>query len=398
MPGFPPLDRIYYNNPSVRVGGWIAFWLELLKSNRLNLVPGKSDISTVHVQHFPLLRDLASSLRQQHHDKCYYRGQTGRYETCYRGSIPKLTEVIRWAQEIEIAFESIIPSLFRPLKTNSSDPPDWDSYTYPSLLNQIAPAIRAIMRSRHEAIRNLLAEFIRQELTLLGFRDLAIRHGWDLRLPPEVYVPMTNVPKRLLQIISLSQHYEYQSVMVDLTGSIDVAVWFASHSWSGQVIDSVSDRMGVIYRFDQRVVNAMLEKELQSQGTAAHAIRRAGLFGLIDISEMKSEFGLRPQRQSGASLLGLENSILFALLDVYEAEGAIDVFTFPLSSVDGTETSLTKADLCPSGDPVLTVFDETGKHLDQPIQDEELITFLKDEAFSQADIEMIQRGRQMRII
>jgi hypothetical protein len=110
MPGFPPLDRIYYDNPSVRVGGWIAFLLELKKSNRLNLVPGKSDISTVRVQHFPSLSDLATSLRQQHHDKCYYRGQTGRYETCYRGSIPKLTEVVRWAQEIEIAFESIIPT------------------------------------------------------------------------------------------------------------------------------------------------------------------------------------------------------------------------------------------------------------------------------------------------
>ena len=399
MPGFPPLDRIYYDNPSVRVGGWIAFLLELKESNRLNLVPGKPDISTVRVQHFASLRDLASALRHQHHDMCYYRGQTGRYETCYRGSMPKLVPATRWAREVEIAFESIMPSLFRSLfKTKSSDPPDWDSYTYPSLLNQIAPAIRAIIRSKHEAIRNLLAEFIRHELKLLALRDLAIQHGWDLRLPPEIYAPMTNVPKRLLQIISLSQHYEYQSVMVDLTSSIDVAVWFASHAWSGQVVDSMSDRTGVIYRFDQRVVNAMLEKELQSQGTAAHAIRKAGLFGLIDISEMESEFGLRPQRQSGASLLGLENSILFALLDVYQADGAIDVFTFPLSSVDGTETSLAKADLCPSGDPVVTVFDETGKHLDQPILDEELIAFLKDEAFSQADIEMIQRGRQMQII
>lgn len=398
MPGFPPLDDVYYNNPSVRVGGWIGFWLSEFKSNRFNLIPGKSRLGSGSVQHFGSLQELSSVLSHQHHDSHYYRGQTGRYETFYRGRIPNLAQVIPWAQEIEIAFESMIPSLFRPLfNANSNSPPDWQSYRYPSLLDQIAPAIRAIIKSRHEAIRNLLAEFIREELRLLALRDLASLRGWNLKLPPEVYASMTNVPKRLLKIISLSQHYEYQSVMVDLTSSVDVAVWFSSHNWSGQLMNS-SDKLGVIYRFDQSIVNAMLEKELQEQGTAAHLVRKAGLFGLIDISAMETDFGLRPQRQAGASLLGLENSITFMLLDAYKAAGAIDVFTFPLRSADGKETKLSKERLCPADDPVLAVFDESGRDLNQPILDEELSGFLEDEAFPRADIDMIRRARKAALI
>ena len=396
MAGYPPIDKLYYENPSLRIGGFIAWVLKKSGSNRLNIVPGKCEFCTITPKHFASLQELAEYLKQNHQDSVYYRGQTRRYETAYQDHINTLAEAFPDLSPLHIIFENMIPILFRPiLKLHY---PDWDSYKYPTKLDQIAPAMRAIFNCNYDPIRNLLEAYFKELIQKPSFltKDLLAKDGFaKVPLPSELIAPMTNISMKLLQLISISQHYEYGSTMVDITSNVDVAVWFASHKWSGDRATGRAKDTGVIYRFNANNINKCLTKELENETPTALAISRSGLLGLTDISNMGNDFGRRPKAQFGGSIFGMENSIVYLLLDVYEA---MEVFTFPLNSILGNEAPINKADLCPSQDSLLDVFNPVYMHSKEPIADGELIKFLKDETFSKDERGIISRARKMHLI
>jgi len=65
-------------------------------------------------------------------------------------------------------------------------------------------------------------------------RALAVRGIASNKTPPHLGAPGTNVLKSVLNLISWAQHYEFGSVMADISASPAVAAWFASHRWSGE--------------------------------------------------------------------------------------------------------------------------------------------------------------------
>jgi len=396
MAGYPPIDKLYYENPSLRIGGFIAWVLKKTGSNRLTIVPGKCEFCTITHKHFDSLQELAEYLKPNHQNSLYYRGQTRRYETTYQGKIDALAQAFPDFTSLEITFESMIPILFRPLLKSAY--PDWDNYKYPRKLDQIAPAMRAIFNCNYDPIRNLLKAYFKELIQEPAFltRDLLAKEGFaKVPLPPELTTPMRNVSMKLLQLVSISQHYEYGSTMVDITSNVDVAIWFASHKWIGDLVSGRADDTGVIYRFNASNINKCLTKELENETPATLAISTSGLLGLANISSLSDEFGRRPKAQFGGSILGMENSIVYHLLDVYNG---IEVFTFPYSSINGYKTGISKADLCPSQDPLLDVFKPVYMHSKEPIADEELTKFLKDENFSKNERDIISRARGMNLI
>lgn len=395
MAGFPPIDQLYYENPSLRLGGWIAFVLKRLGRGQatLDIVPGRTGYTRIRCHHFPSLSELSQFLRQDHNSTYYYRGQTSRYAVTYRGTIARLAEAFPDLSPLGITFESLLPSLFRQELT--ADDPDWGTYVYPTPLDTIPSAVRAIAHTDYEPLRVLLSDFL-LELRLLAVNNLLIRLGADPRGGLPDRAPLTNVCQKLGQIISLAQHYEFTSSMIDITKDPDAAVWFASHTWSGHTL-KLDNTDGVIYRFrnDNDEINLALNKELMAETPAQLAIFSAGLLGLTDISTLSDDFGLRPSRQSGGSLMGLENSIVFQTLDVYDA---YEVFTFPLESVSGTETDLSKADLCPENDPVTTIFTRGYADKRHPLTPEELSSLARAVGLSAHDCGILFRARSERLI
>ncbi len=396
MAGYPLVDKLYYESPSIRIGGFVAYVLKLSNSNRLNILPGRSKFCTIPFKHFESLQELANYLKQEHRVSVYYRGQTRRYQATYQGHIKALAEAFPELTPLEITFENMVPSLFRPILI--PEYPDWDNFLYPRTLDSIAPAVRAIIKCKYEPVRNLLKAYFQELIGNPEFliRPLCAHLGAIVPLPSELTAPMTNISKTLLQLISISQHYEYGSIMTDITSNVDVAAWFASHEWSSgeRAVGRVEDS-GVIYRFNAGNINRHMNKELENETPAAPAISASGLLGIADISNLGDEFGLRPKRQYGGSILGTENSIVNFLFDVCEG---LEVFTFPLNSTTGKETQKNKVELCPSQDPLVNVFDPMNMHLKEPIKEQELTHFLENEKFTKDEIGVILRARKMNLI
>lgn len=395
MGGFPPIDRLYYENPSLRVGGWMAYVLKHFEQGRphLNIVPGETSYTRIPCQPFDSLSSLAQYLSESHQDSHYYRGQTKRYRVTYRGAISKLAEAFPELSPVAITIESLMPSLFR--QAVGTDDPNWDGYVYPTPLDAISPAVRAIVKSRHDPLRTLLADLLK-DLELAAVNNLLIRLGADPRGGLPDRVALTNVLPKLLTLISLSQHYEFSSCMIDITKDPEAAVWFASHTWSGEVLRG-PNAYGVIYRFrkNNKEINRVLHKELMTETPAQLAIFGAGLFGLVDISDLPDRFGLRPRKQAGGSIMGLENSVVLHMLDWYDA---YEVLTFPLGSVTGTETQLAKSDLCPPQDPATEVFRPELANQCSSILADELAHIAKRLGLSSHDCGVLRRARSMALI
>lgn len=385
---FPPIDRLYYENPSIRLGGFLAFALKEYEgdSPRFNLIPGESSYARAQHQHFDALGELSEFLRESHAEPYYYRGQTKRRRVTYRGRVETLARAFPHLSPLSVTFESLIPSYFRSLLEGETA--NWKGYSYPSSIDMIAPTVRAIARSDHEGLRELLGQFL-MDLRLLAVNNLLIRQGSDPRGGLPERIPMTNITTELATLVSLSQHYEFGSCMIDITNDPDVAIWFASHSWSG-VPTVIDGQYGVVYRFNADAINAALQKELLAETSAQLAIFNAGLLGLVDISHHSDAFGLRPLRQAGGSIMGLENSMALYILDVY---GALEVFTFPLATVSGNESSRSKDDLAPEDDPLVKVFDVEFQKNAGPLTDVELAKVATEIGLSADDGGILQRAR-----
>lgn len=410
MSGFPPVDTEFYSkNPLTSIerlgrlngainedsiSAHIPDWTEpeqgeevlaALRNPRTLLIKRFRDLPlsfenlrvSFRARRFASLRDLQRFLKATHRRSYWYRGQNRQYQAVFNGRIEQFEEINPRLKAIEIAFESLIPSFFRPVAIHV--PARWDESGVRSKppLDHFPAIARAIMRAPASApaagvTRSILKTYLTESTMPAILREMTRFNEWRYRHEGTLAarLPGTNVFESQLQMISLAQHYEYGSMMVDVTRSVDVAAWLASHRWSdGELYGQ--DGEGVIYRFDHNVISRTVRQLLDQ--AQPPLLSHLGLFGLVDISTKFSGIARRPVVQQGGSLLGLENSLIYLLL---LQDRGIDVFTFPQASSDGSETPFSKDALCPKDDPALEVFCDPGSEDGDPITVEELSAFL----------------------
>ena len=364
MPGLPIIDELYFAHPSIRLGGWIAFHMKRRGVPYMNFVAGQDELVETPVIHRDSLGDALAEIEAEDKTKTkghyYYRGQAGRRELQCSCEIPRLGEAFPDLSRPTFKFESFVPSSFR---SYISRPPAgtvqairWPAWKPQSPLAGVGIVARALMESHNDALSFFVRKYlldVAQFPEIIMARTLAMRRmALTNPPPPHLLAPGTNVLKSLLTLISWAQHYEFGSIMVDISSSPRVAAWFASHRWSGEVARD-DQGQGVIYRFNYVKIRQFLEKELDRETPAAPLIRALGFLGLTDISDLPVTGGKRPSAQCGGSFLGLENIIVAYLFSVY---GGLTIYTFPLRSVSGLETAYTKNDLCPADDAALSIF------------------------------------------
>jgi len=82
MPGFSRFDKYYYSHPSARLGGWLAFILDITKSDSIILEARASGFfSGGPLINYKSFEDCQCTLNGNHNNNIYYRGQNRRY-TC----------------------------------------------------------------------------------------------------------------------------------------------------------------------------------------------------------------------------------------------------------------------------------------------------------------------------
>lgn len=346
------------------------------------------------------LSSLVHDLKEDDDNSTYYRGQSSRYIAQYEGEIKKLKEA-QICDELHVQFESLVPRRFRE-DFDTLQRPDWDSYQYPTFLDQISTGVRAVMKCQYSPLRNLLKSYLVEiaENPTYAVHRVGQEEGFfQVDIPEDLTIGRTNVQDSLLKLISISQHYEFGSAMTDITNSVDIAAWFASHSWkNGDLIQDNNSGHGVVYKFkkfDTNRINQTIYEEIRDESPEGHRITATRLLGKIDISDMGKEFGKRPQAQQGGSILGLENTIVYMLLTM---EDVLEVNTFPLSSVTGNETSKTLSDIAPPNDPLLNVFDSDESYPSGPIRNEEYDNFLRNEGVYSELRERILRYNEAGIL
>jgi hypothetical protein len=372
--GFSLADSAFYEMPGPAVAGLLAdLFTGELPQEGISLPKG-SVFFRLPTTHCSSLEEVTKRLRAEHTPGTWYRGQT-RQRTClYEGKIEAFEQAFANFPSVKISFEGTIPSSYR--KVASSDPAQWDEsgvrLTPP--LDFLSSAIRSIIRYGDAGLQKLLLEFLEDSPVLASQAYLALA-GVTIAKGLDEFSTGTNVLKSHLRLISLSQHYEHGSTMVDVSKSPEIAAWFASRSWSdGLPLGIKASGDGVIYRFHSHSIEKMVSDRLLWRDGAPPTIQGLGLFGLVDISDIDPNVAARPLAQQGGSILGLENSAIYFLLGIYHAAEA---FTFPHASVTGREVDINKDDLCPLNDPALPIL-RTENCDSSPIQAEELLSFLLD--------------------
>jgi hypothetical protein len=125
---------------------------------------------------------------------------------------------------------------------------------------------------------------------------------------------------------SLAQHYLIATALTDVTFSLRIAVWFATHP--SDAADPVpTDGTGVIYRFRRDALEAVLaheSREMTEWARERGELRPPGLF-FMDIRTIPAAFARRPAGQQGGSIYGFDQpSVLRAVFE----RGCADIFEF----------------------------------------------------------------------
>ena len=160
MPGFPPIDRLYYDNPPPVFGSWLLIRLRqevfyhLLRRHNSDKSPKDLfdlclsfaldqsaaaaidpllpefmqqtlrrspviELDLVRTQQtqpsdFSSLADLHAFLREKHTPSFRYRGQTRRYQTTYQGDVPGLATLGHLTGPVTIKFEGLVQAYSAP--------------------------------------------------------------------------------------------------------------------------------------------------------------------------------------------------------------------------------------------------------------------------------------------
>lgn len=364
--GFPLVDSLYLDKPSPMVAGYLAWLAE--QGTKPPSGGARLDLR-VKVKPIRSLRDVLSQLNVEHRPRYWYRGQRKRYECLYRGEIPRLREFRPSFLPLEVILDAVIPSIHRAFV--SKQPANWQAYELLPPLDYLAGPARAVILSDHVELRKLLIAVIDEALIFaisLGLVDRAkLTFGDHLRATG------TTVPHATMDFISIAQHYEYGSAMIDVTRSTDVAAWFASRDWmTGQIASAGDGTPGVIYRFDAERISAILDAHLDGPGaTPPPELAPVAIFGLADISTCFPDLK-RAAAQAGGGILGMENFVMHLMMDM---KGGVEAFPFRHETVRGDETSLTRHDICPPDDPGISIFRPEERVSSEPLTEAEIMTF-----------------------
>lgn len=148
---------------------------------------------------------------------------------------------------------------------------------------------------------------------------------------------------------SLAQHYGVPTAIVDVTSAPGVAAWFATHHWCPPP-DVADIGTGVVYRFDAERLEESFNTYERNNFFEFLLEKRLPPFRpfLTDISDIPEATALRPSRQCGASIAGLDQP---TILKHAEDTGAIECFLFQHDGV-GFQTQTWSRDLLmPKSDP-----------------------------------------------
>lgn len=374
--GLPIVDNLFWSNPGPKLGGALAF---LLKTGKVS----SDSVYTVDLKppiySFVKLSDLRERLRTEHCEAYWYRGQRRRYETVYRGMIPKLQQAFPEIRGIEFVLESLIPSQYRDVTMKR--PADWASARRPGPpMDYFSAPLRAILASgRHELKPLFLASV--QALALDSIR-LLLTEKVNMTWGGNLVAPGTNTSKALAQIISVAQHYEYGSIMVDVSRNVDVALSFATHDWASGARDAVPGAGGVVYRINQKALDRAIH-DLLSGGLRSSWLQSLAILGMTDIHDVGFDLK-RPKLQEGGSLFGVETAAANFVIYVFRA---LEAFTFEDDDLD-CNTILALASLRPDDDLGLAVFDPASLKKNHPFELDELA-----DALNRFGIESDERDR-----
>jgi hypothetical protein len=377
--GFPVIDNLYWDRPSPMVGGWLIINLERLdppaRGSRIDLrFPTRRSTT---------LAQVIATLKAEHRPGFCYRGQRKRRSCFYKGLVPAIERHERELTPMEVTLDALVPSAFRHL--THVNPAAWKNFKLLPPTERLAGPLRAIMASSHTGLHDRVIEAL-EYMAFDSIRLLMIDRAvltYDLSL----LAHGTTVAQHMLDLISVAQHYEYGSIMVDTTRDIDTAAWFATHNWStGELAKSIDGSSGVIYRFDGQNFSTMMENHLTGAGaTPPPSVQTLGVFGLADLSDT-FDFLARPRAQHGGSLLGLENVVTHFMMS--KMHSVAEAFPFDHSTVTGKEISLTRDDICPRDDEGVRIFCPDNKFPSHPITPVELEAFLV-----RIGVEESRRGR-----
>jgi hypothetical protein len=233
-------------------------------------VPSGNALLSFPVTHFDSLRELRDHLTQSHRPRYWYRGQNAQHVALYEGQLqtlarldpdllasnplvlysPEWLALAAWLNamrrssgskslglenlqrldppgHVRVAFDAVIGSFFRG--ATRTQPAQWDGAAAHDLppLDYFPRIARAIIESPHDnAVREMLLRFLRDVARPAMLAAVRRAGGLHIRDPEAEArtLPYTNLPQSHLDLISLAQHYEYGSVMADVTRSIDVAI------------------------------------------------------------------------------------------------------------------------------------------------------------------------------
>jgi len=382
--GFPIIDSLYWEHPSPKVGGW--FVLQLHQADP----PARGTFVDLR---YPThasrrLAQVIEVLNKEHQPNYWYRGQRVRRECVYRGTVPAIDRFRRGLTPIEAILEALAPSAFRHITENK--PANWSEFTLVPPTDYLAGPMRAIMANDEPALHHLLLQCL--DWMVFEAARLALSDKVKLGYDDNLLAVGTTLARHSLDLISISQHYEYGSIMIDVSKDVDTAVWFATRDWkTGEITKSSDGSPGVIYRFDAQKIKTMMDQSVNGPGAMAPLlVQTLGVFGLADISNSFNFLG-RPQAQKGGSLLGMENILTHFLIGM---QRAAEVFLFDHDSVHGNEISLARGNICPPHDKGHEIFRPDRKYPATPITPDELDQFLRKMGTESADrVRLVEHRR-----
>lgn len=364
--GFPIVDGVYWNEPSLMIGGLLLIQLQQAKARAgtasIDLRPPARPVRP--------LSAVVAELSSEHRAGFWYRGQRTRRECVYEGRVPRMEGAAPGINPIRVTLDALIPSAYRAY--THSKPADWQKFRLAPPLDNFSGPARAILASQNRELGELLLGAI--ELMLYDAIRIGQAHSARFGFAANLLAPGSTAAQPMLDLISIAQHYDYGSIMVDVSTSVGAAVWFATRDWtSGEIAGSSGGSPGVIYRFDATKIADILRRHVDGPGAMPpSAMQALGVFGLADIATRFS-FLDRPRAQHGGSLLGMENVVTHFLMHINDA---VEAFPFDHTSVTGRETSFEQADICPPNDRGVEIFRPHDKYSTEPLSNAELSTLL----------------------
>ncbi len=202
--------------------------------------------------------------------------------------------------------------------------------------NEARPGLEPIYGDRIAGIRSLTATYLMQCHSHWGDQDV---QDWYEGLAG------TDLADKLL---SIGQHYGMLTHFLDLTSDWRVALWFATHKWSG---DYIPGGDGVIYQF--RLKELCCAEKAANDALAIKNPKEQ--FRHVDIRDTPAILAPRARAQRGFSLISVESP---HLVQAMIQKKAIKVLVFPRGAQPSPDNSLTRDLLAPPIDEMAVLFDE----------------------------------------